>query len=173
MGFVLVPASPRAISLDLAARLIDGIDQTTFLLTHNLEPDALVAAALVTGASGVQPYGRHAEEAAAAAIEVGLMVLRPVAGDDEWKRVPDGQFPLFDSRSPDGTANGRRFETGLLPKTERSFVVAGGLNAGNVGGLIEARHPFGVDVSSGIEVRPGQKDHDLLDAFVQAVREAS
>lgn len=51
-------------------------------------------------------------------------------------------------------------------------VVAGGLNPLNVGACIAALRPFAVDVSSGVEVRPGIKDHDKIRAFCAAVRDA-
>jgi phosphoribosylanthranilate isomerase len=52
------------------------------------------------------------------------------------------------------------------------LVVAGGLNSNNVGEAIETLKPWGVDVVSGVEARPGKKDPDKVRAFVQAVREA-
>ncbi len=50
-------------------------------------------------------------------------------------------------------------------------MVAGGLNCTNVGDLVLSAHPFGVDVSSGVE-REGRKDSVLIHAFVRAVRKA-
>ena len=50
-------------------------------------------------------------------------------------------------------------------------VVAGGLNPGNVGDAISILKPWGVDVVSGVEARPGKKDPEKVRAFVRAVRE--
>ncbi len=52
------------------------------------------------------------------------------------------------------------------------ILIAGGLNAGNVGQAIEILHPAGVDVVSGVETEPGKKDPAKLRAFVEAVRAA-
>ena len=52
-----------------------------------------------------------------------------------------------------------------------NLVVAGGLNSENVGEAIEILHPWGVDVASGVEARPGRKDPEKVRAFVRAVRE--
>jgi phosphoribosylanthranilate isomerase len=54
-----------------------------------------------------------------------------------------------------------------------ALVLAGGLNAGNVSGAIAAVQPFGVDVSSGVEERPGVKSTTAIVKFVSAVRAAS
>jgi phosphoribosylanthranilate isomerase len=52
------------------------------------------------------------------------------------------------------------------------MMLAGGLTPENVGEAIRTARPFGVDVSSGVESRPGVKDPGLIRAFVAAVREA-
>ena len=52
------------------------------------------------------------------------------------------------------------------------IVIAGGLNAGNVGDVVRALRPFAVDVSSGVESSPGVKDPDKIRTFISAVREA-
>ena len=50
-------------------------------------------------------------------------------------------------------------------------VIAGGLKSQNVGEAMSILHPWGVDVSSGVEARPGKKDAEKVRAFVQAVRQ--
>jgi phosphoribosylanthranilate isomerase len=83
--------------------------------------------------------------------------------DSGNSQTPGGTGQTFDWRKALPIAEGMR-QGGL------KLVVAGGLNPGNVAEAIEVLKPWGVDVSSGVEARPGKKDPDKVRAFVQAVR---
>jgi phosphoribosylanthranilate isomerase len=173
LGFVLVPSSPRLITIDQAADLIKLTELPAFVLTRDLSPADLIATALATGATGVQPYGLHAPEASQAATEVGLSVLRPVDPGEDLTSIPNDQYPLFDSKTRAGEGSGGQLvDTRSLPKGGREYVLAGGLTAENVADVITSTHPWGVDVSSGVESRPGVKDEALIHSFVDAVRNA-
>ncbi len=86
---------------------------------------------------------------------------------------------LLDSgnlRQPGGTGNA--FDWGKAAPFARAvqqggvkLIVAGGLTAENVGEAIDTLNPWGVDVASGVEARPGKKDPEKVRAFVRAVRE--
>ena len=81
---------------------------------------------------------------------------------------------LFDSHGGghDG-GSGRRFDWSALPAGMlRPFLLSGGLTPQNVHDAVAATLPWGVDVSTGIESAPGQKDGDLMRAFVAEVRRA-
>lgn len=77
------------------------------------------------------------------------------------------------SERPGGT--GEVFDWHIAPdladKAGLNLVVAGGLRPENVGEAIRIAKPWGVDVASGVESRPGRKDPEKVRAFVQAVRE--
>ncbi|AMO56852.1 phosphoribosylanthranilate isomerase [Endozoicomonas montiporae] len=69
---------------------------------------------------------------------------------------------------PGGT--GESFDWRLIPDSlEKPVVLAGGLEATNVAEAIKRVSPYAVDVSSGVETKPGVKNHDAVRAFVRAV----
>jgi len=81
------------------------------------------------------------------------------------------------SDRPGGT--GKKFDwqsavpmTDLMGRLGLKMIVAGGLTAGSVWGAMRALTPWGVDVASGVEARPGKKDPVKIRAFVRAVRES-
>ena len=75
-----------------------------------------------------------------------------------------------------GAGSGKTFDwqsvQPLLEGNRKRLIIAGGLNAENVGEAIKKFSPYGVDVVSGVEREPGRKDPEKLKAFVAAVRRA-
>jgi phosphoribosylanthranilate isomerase len=119
--------------------------------------------------------------------EDGSQIEQAMAGlAASRKRAPEG-FPLeglwdtvlLDSGNPcrpGGT--GKTFDWGKaralahgMKKDGLNLVVAGGLTPENVGQAIDILQPWGVDVASGVEERPGKKDPEKVRAFVRAVRD--
>ena len=79
-------------------------------------------------------------------------------------------FDAFDPDRPGGT--GKTFAWSLLRGAPRPYFLAGGLTPANVRRAVRTLRPFGVDVSSGVERRPGIKDHGTMRAFVRAAKSA-
>lgn len=172
VGFVMTP-SPRQVSPPDAARL-----------RALLPPGVLAVAVYHEPAPGLirrvdQEVGPDLHQSAAGtfdevAIEGALPVV--VDGDDVGDRVAAANgregMVLVDSRAKGGS--GVRPDWGRLAQVAlgSKLILAGGLDPGNVAEAIGTVHPFGVDVSSGVERRPGEKDPDLMRAFVRAARAA-
>jgi phosphoribosylanthranilate isomerase len=172
-GFVLAPESPRAVSPEWAREVGVGAQIERFVVTVDLPPDRLLAAASAAGATGVQPHGEHAREAAEAALSAGYRVLFPirVAGPVSLAGVPDGAIPILDT-AVEGLHGGTgvAFDWSHTSAVAGDFVLAGGLTPDSVSDAIRRLRPWGVDVSSGVESAPGVKDHDLMRRFVEAAK---
>ncbi len=68
---------------------------------------------------------------------------------------------------------GMSFDWSLIERLNlnKTWILAGGLDVGNVAAAIEAVHPYGVDVNSGVEKSPGVKDHACIREFVRTIRQ--
>jgi phosphoribosylanthranilate isomerase len=89
-------------------------------------------------------------------------------------RYPSAAAFLFDGHGGEVSGgNGNVFDWSRIPTgLHKPFVVAGGLSPDNVFDAIQQTLPWGVDVSSGIEIAPGVKDGHLMRNFVSEVRRA-
>jgi phosphoribosylanthranilate isomerase len=111
--------------------------------------------------------------------------LRPTGADEALAQAAtyaplgpvEGPALLIDAYDP--TAYGGTGKTAdwhaaaAIARQHPGLLLAGGLTPENVTAAIRTVQPWGVDVSSGVEVAPGQKDHDKVRAFVQAARRQS
>lgn len=120
--------------------------------------------------------------------QVNASVIRQIKVRDEAPRpdvtaevhdriaevVAGEHVPLLDKREPGSLGGtGRSFDWRIAQEVSGDFeiVLAGGLTADNVGGAIETVHPWGVDVSSGVETN-GTKDPAKIRAFAEAVKQS-
>lgn len=111
------------------------------------------------------PYMKAVAMGGAAPAEDGIALHR---------RYPGAAGFLFDSHGAgEAGGSGRAFDWSRLPGgMQKPFVLAGGLSPDNVFRAVRDTMPWGVDVSSGIEVSPGVKDGDRMRRFVEEVRRA-
>ena len=184
VGFVFYPPSPRAVTPNIAASLISRL------------PAGVDAVGLVVNASDAQ------FEAIRAVAPITLWQFhgdetpedcRMLAAGQPWMKAAriGAQFPFEDFSLQYGQANaflldalvegygggGVPFDWQGIPQAWISanapqVVLSGGLNVHNVGEAIARLHPCAVDVSSGVEISKGVKDHALMKQFIQAVRAA-
>jgi len=75
---------------------------------------------------------------------------------------------LFDSIMP---GSGKTFDWSLIPKTEKPFFLAGGINIGNIAEAMKI-NPYAIDICSGVET-DGSKDRDKILEIVRSVRSGS
>ena len=124
----------------------------------------------------------HGDEDDAFCRSFGVPYLKavPMGGDQSRPamalraRYPGAAGFLFDSHAP-GAVGGsvQVFDwSSIPPDTGKPWLLAGGLTPENVSEAVAATRPWGVDVSSGIELSPGIKDGDRMRRFVEEVRHA-
>ena len=172
VGFVWYEPSPRHLELDDIRTLASSTDLPTVLVTAGIDSATLIAAAGKAGVDAVQPHGHAAAVSAAAARRAGLSVIHPVAAGADVERIPDDDLLLVDAPDPELVGGkGEVFDWDLAIAVDRPFLLAGGLDPGNVGAAIRRVRPFGVDASSGLESSPGVKDADLIRRFVQEAKQ--
>ena len=187
VGFVRFPRSPRHVGLRLAHALsgqargragrvllvVDATDAELDEAVAAIEPDL------------VQLHGSETpERVAAVRSRTGRPVIKAVgvATGTDLERIAAyrgiADRVLLDARPPSEAAlpggNGVRFDWSLLDGLDpgRDVMLSGGLDPDNVAAAIAATGVAAVDVSSGVERAPGEKDPDRIAAFVTAARTA-
>ena len=98
----------------------------------------------------------------------------PVYADDTPERVR-ARMQVYDVRAymlDPGAGSGQTFNWEIARGVGRPLIIAGGLTPENVADAVRLLRPYAVDVSSGVEVAPGNKDPERIRAFVQAVKAA-
>jgi phosphoribosylanthranilate isomerase len=179
VGFVFFPASPRYVSPDQAAALSArhrGGPLRVGLFVNPTETEiANVIGALHLDV--LQVYG--AVDPANLRARFGLPIWRAVgiAGASDLPLRAEGADALIIEAKapPDATrpgGNAQSFDWSLLRgwPAPAPWLLAGGLTAANVGSAIRVTGATGVDVSSGVERRRGEKDPELIRAFIATVR---
>lgn len=175
LGFVFWPDSPRAVTAAQAAAIIRRLSPFVTPVGVFVDPDArLVAECVEAGVRVAQVVGTVPP------LPAGLGLLRVVTlGADGRTTVPpiSGETAvLIDAHDPvrhGGTGRTIDWRAVAAISRTRPVILAGGLRPDNVSEAIRLAAPAGVDVSSGVEVTPGVKDHSKLAAFVAAVRHAA
>jgi phosphoribosylanthranilate isomerase len=182
LGFNFYPRSPRFIEPAAARAIIAGLPAsvlTVGVFVNEAEPGAVVRKAEAAGVAAVQLHGEELPEFCAALTEVPFIkALRVGAGfaPEAATRYSGAHAVLLDAYSPHAHGGtGQVFDWAIARRTRElvgRLYLAGGLTAENVGAAVAAVRPFALDVCSGVERAPGQKDAARLRAFCAAVRAA-
>jgi phosphoribosylanthranilate isomerase len=185
VGLVFFPPSPRSIepaaATELAAKA-RGRAKVVALLVN--AEDALIDA--VVKAVGPDMLQLHGDESPGRAVAIRRRTDLPVIKAIKVATARDARvaldyramvdYILFDAQPPDGATrpggHGATFDWGVLTgvKEHVPFILSGGLNPDNVAEAIRATRAPIVDVSSGVESSPGEKEPALIQRFLQAAK---
>ena len=178
VGLVFHPRSPRYVSVTQAKSIVAALPPFVMVvgLFVDAGPDAVRRVLTEVSLDLLQFHGSENAAYCARFPRRYLKVLRTVPGMDlgvAARPFLGAAGILLDAYVPgQHGGTGQRAALDVLPDIARPVIVAGGLNADNVGEVMARLRPYGVDVSSGVESRPGVKDPARMRAFVAAVREA-
>jgi phosphoribosylanthranilate isomerase len=194
VGFVFYEKSPRNISVESAREIVgklpESVEKVGVFVDHSAKEVMTIADLASLSAVQVYPLASDTERS--------LGDFLPNGSHRTFLAIPGGRIvtgesftfslsrellsrasALFldsgNSQQPGGTgivfdweaaADSVKAISEMIP-----IVIAGGLTSENVGEAIRVLKPWGVDVASGVEARPGKKDAEKVRAFVKAVRE--
>ena len=181
IGLMLVAASSRWVDDEAALAVVRAVGDRADLIGVFVEPSAADcdAAASRYHLAGIQLHGNFnrelVTECSVPVIPVFNVEDGAAASRIDW---PPDTLVMLDGMPEQGGlpgGTGRRVPLGWAADVarHRAVMLAGGLGPDNVGDAIATVRPAGVDASSRLERRPGEKDPDLVTSFVIAARSAA
>lgn len=186
VGLVFYPPSPRSISLDQAVSLSKMAGDQIKKVGLFVNPDDQTLSEMLKSAS-IDIIQLHGNETINRTLEIKEKFNRPIikacpiAIQDDLKKAQEYEVScdwlLFDAKPkkentslPGG--NGLSFNWAILEnyKSNKPWMLSGGLTPNNIQQAIDLINPPAVDVSSGVEIKRGVKDHKKIKAFLNAVK---
>lgn len=175
LGFVFAP-SPRRISLEQANILLEAVPAGIRKVGLFMNQD-VAEIEHITRNSYLDLLQFHGAEDNVFCTGFGMPFIKAIAMGggisfrDNPLDYPDADGFLYDGHEPGKAGgSGQAFDWRMLRPGHAPLWLAGGLNPENVSEAINLVRPWAVDVSSGVEIAPGIKDHDKIKSFVAAVR---
>lgn len=168
-GFILSAGFRRSIDINTLRELVGNISQDIVKIGVFVdEPIDNVNRIIADGLIDIAQL--HGNENADYCKKIKAPVIKVLKPDtfsraDEYEPFVD--YYMFDS----GTGSGELFDWNKIPKTERPFFLAGGLNSDNLTAAIKNINPYAVDMSSSVET-DGIKDFNKIKEVILIVRGA-
>lgn len=177
LGFVFYEKSPRYVLPETVQQIISVLPPfvTTVGLFVNASAETIEPTLRMTGINVIQLHGDESPEQSVFSSSSVIKAIRVKDADSlaGIERYPVSALLLDAWNDQQYGGTGESFDwqlarklTGKLP-----LILAGGLNPDNVAEAIRVVAPYAVDVSSGVEISPGRKDHDKIRKFIQQVRQ--
>ncbi len=189
VGFVFFPPSPRHIATMESARALGArVEGRAKKVALTVDADESLLEQIVEALRPdmLQLHGHESPnrvERLRSYFGLPIMKALPVAEGRDLDSVPlyseVADWLLFDARAPKDATRpgglGKPFDWHLLENVDvvLPFMLSGGLTPDNVAEALRITRAQAVDVSSGVERAPGEKDADKIRAFIRNAREAA
>jgi len=178
LGFVFVPGTPRLVHPETAERIVAGLPP--FVTAVGVFVDQPLEEVLrIAARCNLQAVQLHGDEPEAFSRRIPLKVIKAVRVRDAPDLGPIATYPAhaflldaFVEGQAGGTGTPISWDLAVQAKGHAPIILSGGLRPETVGLAVRRVRPYGVDVSSGVEMRPGRKDHQKVREFIAAVRQA-
>ncbi len=172
-GFIIVKDRRRYIAPEKVRELRQLLDPSVKVVGVFIDEDIEVVAKLLhDGIIDIaQLHGNESEDyIRELKSRTGAQVIKAVGirSSEDVERAERSPADLVIVDSPGG-GTGNTFDWELLKKIKRPYILAGGINAENIEEAVEMLHPYGVDVSSGIET-DGYKDKEKMKTIMALVK---
>lgn len=183
LGFVFYRKSPRFIEPTVARQIIANLPPLVMPVGVFVNEAQSVVRNLMDEC-GLALAQLHGNESATYCQELGRPILKALRVKDRSAFLALAEFrgragvrgfvlDAFSDQAFGGTGQVIDWHIAAEVARAASILLAGGLTPDNVEKAIQAVQPYGVDVSSGVELAPGKKDHEKMRAFIRAVRVVS
>jgi phosphoribosylanthranilate isomerase len=176
IGLNFVPSSKRRVSLERARELLAVIAGRIEVVAVVADPDDELVRTLrqELGIEWLQLHGAEEPSRVAELLPHAFKAIAIGDADDvQAARAFPGSRLLVDTKVGGASGGtGQAFDWQLASDLcrARELVLAGGLSPSNVVRAVRELGPWGLDVASGVELEPGQKDPELVTAFVETAR---
>jgi phosphoribosylanthranilate isomerase len=174
IGFVFAPGSARMVTPATARDIVRRLpkEAVTVGVFRDERPERVVEIVNKCGLKGAQLHGREpASEVRWIRKRLPFVIQAFQAGDPAIPSAANGPVDvvLIDAPNP---GSGQPFDWSLADTVPGGIrlLLAGGLTPDNVGEAIARVRPWGVDVSSGVEMSPGRKDPRKLRKFIETAK---
>ncbi len=179
LGFMFFEGSKRNLTPTAAAQIIRALPPFVAKVGVfvNASADTVRATVAECGLDTLQFHGEETPEFCRQFAPLKVVKAFRIQNAESLKPLPDYAVDawLLDSYVPGQRGGtGEKFNWELAAQAKelgRPVILAGGLTPENVADAVQQVWPFGVDVSSGVESAPGQKDAGPVRRFVEIVRE--
>lgn len=180
LGFIFYEKSPRYLDPAKAGAIINWIEGPEFVGVFVNQPlDDVNMISRQTGIDFVQLHGNESPDYCQLVDKAVIKAIHVTEGDtasDLRSRIEPYihsiDYLLFDTKIKGrwgGT--GQSFDWSLIENVAKDvpFFLSGGLSVENIRSACKTVRPYAIDVSSGIEMKPGVKDYDKIEAFMEEI----